>query len=87
MYDADREGEVETILEHQVIGARPHYLQYRKRAQIATPSFERPLVDIGRDTSGSTQDWQGFLDLGCGMGRNSYWPLKCCSSCSGNISA
>jgi SAM-dependent methyltransferase len=24
------------------------------------------------------QDWQGkdFLDVGCGMGRNSYWPLK-----------
>jgi SAM-dependent methyltransferase len=24
------------------------------------------------------QDWQGrsFLDLGCGMGRNSYWPLR-----------
>jgi len=24
------------------------------------------------------QDWQGkdFLDVGCGMGRNSYWPLR-----------
>jgi SAM-dependent methyltransferase len=26
----------------------------------------------------SPQDWRGrdFLDVGCGMGRNSYWPLK-----------
>jgi SAM-dependent methyltransferase len=26
----------------------------------------------------SPQDWQGkeFLDVGCGMGRNSFWPLK-----------
>jgi SAM-dependent methyltransferase len=26
----------------------------------------------------SPQDWQGkrFLDVGCGMGRNSYWPMK-----------
>ncbi len=26
----------------------------------------------------SPQDWQDkeFLDIGCGMGRNSYWPLK-----------
>ena len=24
------------------------------------------------------RDWRGkdFLDVGCGMGRNSYWPLK-----------
>jgi SAM-dependent methyltransferase len=26
----------------------------------------------------SPQDWRGkrFLDVGCGMGRNSYWPMK-----------
>lgn len=26
----------------------------------------------------STDDWRGkrFLDVGCGMGRNSYWPMK-----------
>jgi SAM-dependent methyltransferase len=26
----------------------------------------------------SPDDWRGklFLDVGCGMGRNSYWPLK-----------
>ena len=25
----------------------------------------------------SAEDWQGktFLDVGCGMGRNSYWPM------------
>jgi hypothetical protein len=44
-----------TILEHQVIGTRPHYLQHRERAQIATRPLERTLVDIDRDTSGSTR--------------------------------
>src|SRR5215471_12745553 len=34
--------------------------------------FRRWTASLGPD------DWQGrrFLDVGCGMGRNSYWPLK-----------
>jgi len=53
MYDADREGEVETILEHQVIGARRITCSIGN-GQIATRPLERPLVDIDRDTAGST---------------------------------
>ena len=40
-----------------------------------SPSYERQFLNWTYPLT--AQDWKGkrFLDAGCGMGRNSYWPL------------
>lgn len=46
--------------------------KYKELLPIYEEQFQRWTPQI------QTQDWKGmnFLDVGCGMGRNSYWPLK-----------
>src|SRR5579863_4090951 len=48
MDDADREGDVESPGERQIVGARPHHLDRWHGCEVAARLRQRALVDIDR---------------------------------------